>query len=837
MSVESLSNSFAATSIDNTQKELKTKELETKPSMPSNLKVLAGDFESSSNLSKDELLQALILSSQSLKTSRIMYDMLLNDTQTFVKGLEYINDSRGILLINIIPTKTTSQLLESLVNAIKNLVKQKIKEKDSTGLYFYLSLYLGVISNFEIFSNQLLTIFLSLVNPLVYTKAEEISTLVLLVTIKHINSDKNSTIEVIRDYLELIYDDDSPSISEVVNFVKILELYFAILPEVIAPIYMNDATKRLILEQVKNNNSNIEDQNIKSSEIPNNTQPSLVYPNQNILILGILKLISSSCINDQCRTFNATNFINLLKFGSTLENLEMKLFSTLAFIKIWNFVKLDNKNEIEKLVDSLVHYIKETEHEVELLDVAIEGLAYLSLNIAAKIKLREDVTFIESIMKILKSRTTIADSEASSKLKTLPTSVSTSSVYGMLLILSNLSKLKDPTQTEKSTLKSLKSHATPGNDKTDEDQQVIHLFNKSLLVDYKIMEVISKLKTYKDETKGSNLITQSLQLIYQISMNPDKSVRQELVKQGALNIILNFLIQNSQVKSDKTTNMATRPSNFSESLVDIRTLTLRSLANILISINPQLAFKKYDIKTPVSFLVELLGPDISNYTGINSQTDPDTQYLYDMTNLDKYESLLALTNLSSYDSSDLKKLIISKTFDIYLNNFIIDSDNQYIQKAAWELISNLIIEPSLLVKFFNVEGSPENFNRLKLLVKLLNSQDESFQIVLAGLLANASSEFEMIAQILVKNEVIRDELTEIIGDIFTNQAKNSDLTHRTCFILLNMVYAAAEIPELIGWFRKNSSLKTSMNHIVRNCKDQQVLEILMEILKVVRFEI
>lgn len=836
MSVESLSNSFAATSIDNTQKELKTTELETKPSIPSNLKVLAGDFESSS-LSKYELLQALILSSQSLETSRIMYDMLLNDTQTFVKGLEYINDSRGILLINIIPTKTTSQLLESLVNAIKNLVKQKIKEKDSTGLYFYLSLYLGVISNFEIFSNQLLTIFLSLVNPLVYTKAEEISTLVLLVTIKHINSDKNSTIEVIRDYLELINDDDSPSISEVVNFVKILELYFAILPEVIAPIYMNDATKRVILEQVKNNNSTIEDQNIKSSEIRNSTQPSLVYPNQNILILGILKLISSSCINDQCRTFNATNFINLLKFGSTLENLEMKLFSTLAFIKIWNFVKLDNKNEIEKLVDSLVHYIKETEHEVELLDVAIEGLAYLSLNIAAKIKLREDVTFIESIMKILKSRTTIADSEASSKLETLPTSVSTSSVYGMLLILSNLSKLKDPTQTEKSTLKSLKSHATPGNDKTDEDQQVIHLFNKSLLVDYKIMEVISKLKTYKDETKGSNLITQSLQLIYQISMNPDKSVRQELVKQGALNIILNFLIQNSQVKSDKTTNMATRPSNFSESLVDIRILTLRSLANILISINPQLAFKKYDIKTPVPFLVELLGPDISNYTGINSQTDPDTQYLYDMTNLDKYESLLALTNLSSYDSSDLKKLIISKTFDIYLNNFIIDSDNQYIQKAAWELISNLIIEPSLLVKFFNVEGSPENFNRLKLLVKLLNSQDESFQIVLAGLLANASSEFEMIAQILVKNEIIRDKLTEIIGDIFTNQAKNSDLIHRTCFILLNMVYAAAEIPELIGWFRKNSSLKTSMNHIVRNCKDQQVLEILMEILKVVRFEI
>lgn len=777
--------------MESVTKDLAASSISPSKSTNSHLRVFAADFKST-DTSKDELLQELILASQDPESSTTIYEMLLNDATAFVKGLRYINDSRGIILVNIVP-KSNSRIVENIVNTIKDLVKEDLV--DSSAAYFYLSLYFGLLSTFETVSNQLLSIFLSTVNPVVYSNSDDISTLLLLVTIKHIKADKTRTIEVIGDYLNLISEDDSPTFLEVVNFIKLLEIYFPILPEVIAPIYMADSTKNLILDQVKDPKKNLS-------------------PNQKILIIEILKLISSSCINDQCRTFNATNFLTLLQFGTTLEDVEIKLFSTLAMIKIWNFVK-ENRSQINELLHTLAHYVKEPIHVPELLDATIEGLAYLSLNPTAKNLLRDDINFIESIIKIL-SKT---EAPASS------------SVYGLFLLLANLSQLKSP-QTEKTTLKNLKSYAAPGNDKTTEDQQAIHLFNKSLLMDYKILDIISKVKTYIDENNGSNLIHQALRLIFMISLNPEKIVRQELVKQGALNFILDFLVQSSVVDKSST-NSLTRPAKYSEALLDIRTTTLRSLAKLLVSINPQLAFKKYDLKTPIPFLIELLGPDISNYTGITSQTDKATQYLYEMTNLDKFESLLALTNLSSCDDSNLKKVIISKTFDIYLNNFIIDSDNPYIQKASWELISNLITEPSILAKFFHVE-SPENLTRLKLLVKLLNSKDASVQIVLAGLLANATSEFGMIPEILILIEDVRTELTDIISGIFTNQATNDDLVHRICFVLLNMVIPASSNGK-ISLFQNNKALKDSINHLVRTTKSQQVLEILKEVIKIVRF--
>ena len=79
----------------------------------------------------------------------------------------------------------------------------------------------------------------------------------------------------------------------------------------------------------------------------------------------------------------------------------------------------------------------------------------------------------------------------------------------------------------------------------------------------------------------------------------------------------------------------------------------------------------------------------------------------------------------------------------------IDSDAPNVQRATWELLSNLVSEPTILVYFFNVE-KPANLQRLDLMVKMLNSSDEKLQTAVAGLMANAASEFQMVSQIILQ---------------------------------------------------------------------------------------
>ena len=90
-----------------------------------------------------------------------------------------------------------------------------------------------------------------------------------------------------------------------------------------------------------------------------------------------------------------------------------------------------------------------------------------------------------------------------------------------------------------------------------------------------------------------------------------------------------------------------------------------------------------------------MGPDISQYQG--GDTD---SYLHDMSLLDHFECLLALTNIAATAKPELKHYMVTQLFDSYLDNFIISEDSK-IRKATWELIANLSTEVPLLVKFFN----------------------------------------------------------------------------------------------------------------------------------------
>lgn len=737
-------------------------------------------FKNPEELKENEGLNRLIKLLEQPKNANILYERMIDEVELTINQLRILGDTNGSILVNILQASAVdSKMKQHVLDVLKNGIK-------GDNVKFYLRVYLNVISTFDQYNVQHLNVMLPILNP---TTDAEVQPLIILIAIGLLKHDRIITAEMVSEYLDTNFniEGEDLSVQQYLNYIKILEVFFPLIPETIAPIYL-ESSKRHIKYQISK---------IKSS------QDITLYRQ---LVIETLNLFSASCINNQCREFNYTNYFQIMLLANKVEDEEIKVMANLIIIKLWNFLKTQQDISKDTLTNNLLDYIAryKTGDDKVLLENAIEGLAYLSLNNDVKSLIRINESVLDTFM-------TVLTNDASSPLK-----------YGLLVIFKNACKLKDPNESQdKKTVNYLKSVSTPKpNNNNQESQQDILLFSKSLLIDRKIISVISQMKV--QEASTNNLMDLIISIIYLISTNNDKAVKIELVRQGALKLIMNYLIKNSHVV--KQTG-ETRPLKAED---DERLSGIRALAKILYSISPELAFNNFDVRSTIPFLIELLGPNVSNYTGSISG---DGYLTNKVTMVDKFESLLALTNISSSNNSELKKFIISKTFNNYLDNLILDSDHPQVQIASWELISNLISEPTLLVKFFNVDGSAEtkkNGKRLDLLIKLLDSQSEELQIVLGGLLANATSQ-SMICQVLLNLDSVRPNLLEKLTTIFENQSNNNQLVLRVSYVLSNLVYFALNANELSKL--NDKALLSSIKHTLSITKDAETREILQDSLQ------
>lgn len=762
----------------------------------------------------------LYKASQDPNGSKIILDLLQKSPTSVLKGLKAIGDKSSTIIVNVVQfTDEKDHCVSQVLNTIKNLLKNYGDNFDTPTIEFYLLTSLNLISQFEVEFVGLLSTLLKFLTP--SYEESDIQATVLLIVLKSIEKNQQQTFDAIHNFFDYVLETES-NFAHFLNLIKSLELLFPICPTVCGQIYTSNGCKEAINEHIKRI-----------------TPTSLKNANDILVTRNVLKLVSSSCISDECRKFNAENYLQVLKVGSRLDLkdfTELKILSTLCTIKLWNFLQIKDDFQVtmNDLFDINIQYlIHRTNYDQAYLEYSIESLAYLTLNPSLRISLRSNQSAIEAIISIIIEKSDTKD-------KVLDNSHS-SIVYGLLLIMSNLMQIKDENagSQDSKTINYLKLVSTTksSTDTTKENKDEILNFSKSMILDHKLLSLISKLKIIKISKQGSNNNSDKLILIiYYAAMNQNKQVRQELVKQGALNSILDYLILVSKVNLKQ--DGQTRPLSTSTEAIETRLQGIRAMAKILILVNPGLAFNKYNITTCLPFLVELLGPDITNYSGELTNKNATDAYLYnEVNNVDKYESLLALTNISSLpdDKDNIKDVIISKTFDKYLNNFIIETDVPFVQKASWELITNLVLKPSMLVKFFNVDDK-QSMKRLDLLINMLELTDLSLQVILAGLLANATSEFEMIGQVLVQ-QPIKKKLVPLLARVFSNQAKDDHLILRLSFLLLDLVYVAANLSmDKLQQFKGNKDLKASLSKVIQTNKNREILEVLVEVIKFVQFE-
>jgi protein unc-45 len=140
-----------------------------------------------------------------------------------------------------------------------------------------------------------------------------------------------------------------------------------------------------------------------------------------------------------------------------------------------------------------------------------------------------------------------------------------------------------------------------------------------------------------------------------------------------------------------------------------------ALAKILISVNPSLVFSsRTPITAPIQPLTDLL----------TTESLPNE--------LPRFEGLLALTNLASADET-ARTIIIDKTWPV--TETLLLSDTPLIQRAATELVCNLVASQKGVDKFIPSAKNSSATSRLHLLLALADVDDVSTRSAAGGALA------------------------------------------------------------------------------------------------------
>ncbi|CAD6643568.1 CEI_1a_G0049020.mRNA.1.CDS.1 [Saccharomyces cerevisiae] len=494
----------------------------------------------------------------------------------------------------------------------------------------------------------------------------------------------------------------------------------------------------------------------------------------------LLRLLSSACIDETMRTYITENYLQLLERSLNVE--DVQIYSALVLVKTWSFTKLTCINlkqlseifinAISRRIMPKIENVNESAvklEEVPKVEMSVEALAYLSLKASVKIMIRNNESFTEILLTMIKSQKM------------------THCSYGLLVIMANLSTLPEESNGSSQSINDLKNYADlkgPGADKVGaekESKEDILLFNEKYILR---TDLISFLKR-EMQNLSPNCKQQVVRVIYNITRS--KNFIPQCISQGGTTIILEYLANKQDIGEP------------------IRILGCRALTRMLIFTNPGLIFKKYSALNAIPFLFELLP----------RSTPVDDNPLHNDEQIkltDNYEALLALTNLASSETSDgeevCKHIVSTKIYWSTIEYLMLD-ENVPLQRSTLELISNMMSHPlTIAAKFFNLEN-PQSLRNFNILVKLLQLSDVESQRAVAAIFANIATTIPLIAkELLTKKELIENAI-----QIFADQIDDIELRQRLLMLFFGLFEVIPDngTNEVYPLLQENRKLKDALN--------------------------
>lgn len=156
---------------------------------------------------------------------------------------------------------------------------------------------------------------------------------------------------------------------------------------------------------------------------------------------------------------------------------------------------------------------------------------------------------------------------------------------------------------------------------------------------------------------------------------------------------------------------------------------------------------------------------------------------HDSSDLQKFEALLSLTNLASFNDSTKQRIVAERGIPIL--SYAMFSSHEMVQRAATEVMSNLVPNPDMILHL----RDPKN---LKLWIALGSDFDQDFECARAalGCLAMVTQDPEIA---LVLSKASNAEL--MIKSVL--ECGNLELMYRVLVLILNLMEHGGDSKQLI----------------------------------------
>lgn len=362
---------------------------------------------------------------------------------------------------------------------------------------------------------------------------------------------------------------------------------------------------------------------------------------------------------------------------------------------------------------------------------AIEGLAFISTDGDMKQLIIQDTGALDNLLKC--------------------ESDETADLYGISIILQNLTSFKRLLTDEEEQVKKLKEFAKQSTTQRESpfDEEVHVKKRVATLLKCGAVKCLNRLA----QSNSANVLL-SVAATY-LSCASDTDLRGLMVQQGAVKSLLRI----TQLKEKNPNGTEDMPTGLGQSEFPAPMVASHAIARIAVSLDPGIAFK--------NVAISLVRP----FMDLCKSNSP----------LAQFEALLAITNLASMGEPALLERIYqlggTKVFEE-----LQFSENDRIQCAATEALCNMVVHPQVFEQY---SKSKTGSTRVRLNLALCDAESFTTRRAASGLLAMISGESEEFCEQLIAEENFMSVISNLL-----KPEEDSEIHLRALFLIKSMVLSS-----------------------------------------------
>lgn len=431
------------------------------------------------------------------------------------------------------------------------------------------------------------------------------------------------------------------------------------------------------------------------------------------LAQSIAYLLAQACGHKACRailTLQSVKWLEIMSRTSTDTNL--RAGATNALIKLSKGSADDNPDSGKagtgtRKDEDLANAMKEivvAGSDITSMSDAVEGLAYLSVEPNIKDVLSRNADFLRRLFALIPRRPGPLSTELAEPTSTV--------VFGILVIISNLCAYRPRLTEEQSQIEKLRRMAKSDSTKVsnvsplDDDENVKARIRR--LLDAGVLDTFAG--AIRTDSPGIRMtIGKSL-----ISIIEDKENRGKVLQNGGAKILGQIIKQ--------ALSTASKPNDQTPNIDPAYLDSIQALAKLAITSSPVQVFgpnagAMYDAIRPFSFMLQ-------------NQSS---------TLLQQFESMMALTNLSSHSAETAARIAQAPGLMNKIELLLLE-DHALVRRAAMELLCNLIAGSDEVFERYGGGTNPSGTkSKLQVVLALCDVEDLPTRLAASGALATLSA--------------------------------------------------------------------------------------------------